>query len=345
MDRKSMLVSALVIAISVSALSISLISASSNRQVAITGVPTSIAYQGHLQNSDGSPLADEEHELQFTLYADETATEALWTESHAVTTQDGFFSVMLGSKQAFPAGLFGSGALFLGISVDGTEESAPRQQLASVPFAIVASQATTSNGLDCDGCITSEQLADGAVTESKLDEGASVASLTSPNGDYWIEVTDEGIVFHGNGTTPVGKTVTFAFNGKWQITANDNMQLGVDPMLPNALLTLSGFNVNVDAQQFINMKSGHQVNVDGQNGVSITTNGSGSFEAGATMSVTADGQLDLAGNGSASLDGAIVQLGGGCMPVARVGDPVTTTGTMGAATGTITSGSATVLAC
>jgi microcystin-dependent protein len=55
----------------------------------------------------------------------------------SVVVKNGVFSVNLGEQDAFPAGLFDSDSLFLGVTVDGVELT-PRKRLASVPYAISA---------------------------------------------------------------------------------------------------------------------------------------------------------------------------------------------------------------
>jgi microcystin-dependent protein len=74
----------------------------------------------------------------------------------SVVVKNGVFSVNLGEQDAFPAGLFDSDSLFLGVTVDGVELT-PRKRLASVPYAISAG----SGGIPKGGII----MWSGAVTQ------------------------------------------------------------------------------------------------------------------------------------------------------------------------------------
>jgi hypothetical protein len=97
--------------------------------------------------------------------------------------------------------------------------------------------------------------------------------------------------------------------------------------------------------------TGSGINVDGGAGTVKAKSTTGvTFESASTMSLKS---VSTKVEGTAVLDlaGALTRLGGGCRPVARLGDPITGQATVFAApstavvTGNITSGSATVLTC
>ncbi len=101
-----------------------------------------IAYQGRLADSSGTPLTST-LPMSFRLYSAVTGGAPLWTEqwtgSNGVKVSDGLFNVMLGSLTPIPQSVItGNANLFLGITVGTDDEMTPRVQLGSVPFAVQA---------------------------------------------------------------------------------------------------------------------------------------------------------------------------------------------------------------
>lgn len=97
-------------------------------------VPTSFSYQGFLIDAAGHP-ATGPLTMTFSLYDQAEDGIPLWQETLApVTVLGGFFQVELGREEFLGPELFES-PLFLGISIDGDPEIAPRSVVGSVPFA------------------------------------------------------------------------------------------------------------------------------------------------------------------------------------------------------------------
>ncbi len=136
---------------------------------------STIAYQGRLADSDGTPLT-ETLNMSFRLYAQASGSTPLWSEqwtgSNGVQVSDGLFNVMLGSLDPIPQNkITGNDTLFLGITVGTDDEMSPRVQLGSVPFAV---QALTVP----DGSVTAAKISDGTITAAKL----AFEPLVSGNG-------------------------------------------------------------------------------------------------------------------------------------------------------------------
>ncbi|WP_129678174.1 hypothetical protein [Candidatus Chloroploca sp. Khr17] len=78
---------------------------------------TTISYQGHLTNPDGTPVSAT-LPMTFNLYAAPTGGTAVWTEqrtgSNAVPVSNGLFNVALGSVTPIPVSLLNA-PLWLGI--------------------------------------------------------------------------------------------------------------------------------------------------------------------------------------------------------------------------------------
>ncbi len=115
-------------------------------------VPTTALHQGRLFDGSGAPLTGD-HDLGFALYDDATAGTELWSEDLVDVPFDaGFFTVTLGQISPLDAGVVSGDAVWLGVSVDGGAELQDRMQLASVPFALRAAEATLAQtAVNVDG--------------------------------------------------------------------------------------------------------------------------------------------------------------------------------------------------
>jgi hypothetical protein len=100
-------------------------------------VPQLINYQGELSDSSGNPVSGDVS-VTFTIYNAASAGDVLWNETQTVTVINGVFNVLLGSQTPFPTDLFSLDDTYLGVKVGADAEMTPRQQLASVPYALVA---------------------------------------------------------------------------------------------------------------------------------------------------------------------------------------------------------------
>jgi hypothetical protein len=147
--------------------------------VSAQSVPNLINYQGRLTDQTGAPLALGVYGIQFKLWDSPSATNAadlIWAEQQRVNLQsNGVFNVILGSSGGAPvpgatpavsdlAYAFSAPGRFLGLTVVSNNagpatsptEIFPRQQLLSVPFAMVASSlvADLANALCPPGTVT-----------------------------------------------------------------------------------------------------------------------------------------------------------------------------------------------
>jgi hypothetical protein len=105
---------------------------------AAAGVPTTITHQGRLFDAKNAPV-NTALEVIFTIYASEDPGAAvLWTETHTVTFEDGYFSVSLGSITSFEEKVFDGSVRYLGIQVGSDPEMSPRAPVRSVPYALLA---------------------------------------------------------------------------------------------------------------------------------------------------------------------------------------------------------------
>ena len=91
---------------------------------ASAAVPPTLTHQGRLFDDMGAPVSATV-DVEFRIYDSPNAAEPVWTETHTVSFEDGFFSVALGADAAL-APLLGKKELFLGITVGEGAEMSPR---------------------------------------------------------------------------------------------------------------------------------------------------------------------------------------------------------------------------
>src|SRR5262245_23919781 len=99
-------------------------------------VPPTITQVGRLVKMDGSTDSSTVT-MKFSLYDSTASTTSLWTETQSVTLDDGYFSVQLGSVVPFGSVWDGT-TRFLGLTVNSDSEMTPREEITSVPYALVA---------------------------------------------------------------------------------------------------------------------------------------------------------------------------------------------------------------
>ncbi len=106
--------------------------------LAASAQPAFVTIQGVLTDANDVPI-DEETDLTISIYASDTDTTPLYTETQSVLVDGGFFTLYLGAVQALDLELFkNNSAPFLGITVGDEAEMAPRLPIGTVPFAAFA---------------------------------------------------------------------------------------------------------------------------------------------------------------------------------------------------------------
>jgi hypothetical protein len=112
-------------------------------------VPRLINIGGVFRPADGQPAGPTET-VTLSVYADEEGGEPLWQETQSVAIDpNGRYAVLLGATQpdGIPAGVFASGAQWLGTRFDRAGEvEARRVRLTSVPYALRSADADTLGG-------------------------------------------------------------------------------------------------------------------------------------------------------------------------------------------------------
>lgn len=108
---------------------------------ASAGVPVTLTQQGRLFDSSGAPLSST-IDIQFALYDLPAANTPIWVETHSVTFEDGYFSVILGDTKPIDSAVLNGSTRYLGVTVGNDAEMTPRSTVGSVPYAMMAGDAT-----------------------------------------------------------------------------------------------------------------------------------------------------------------------------------------------------------
>jgi len=100
-------------------------------------VPPTITDQGRLFDADGAPVNDT-LDVTFTIYDSAVGGNAVWTETHAITFDEGYYSVELGQTTPFDSTVIDGSTRYIGVQVAGDDEMSPRGVVGSVPYAMLA---------------------------------------------------------------------------------------------------------------------------------------------------------------------------------------------------------------
>lgn len=114
--------------------------------LAAAALPNEFMQEGVLIDGDGIPMAGS-HDITIRLYGERVGGNALFEETHPdVALFEGYYAVSVGSRRPLDPALFARAELYLGISIDGGRELAPRVALRKVPAAFFADVANNVVG-------------------------------------------------------------------------------------------------------------------------------------------------------------------------------------------------------
>jgi hypothetical protein len=106
-------------------------------------VPHALTQQGRLFDTNGKPISGKV-DVTFAIYDKPTAatSDALWTEPQSIQFDDGWFSVALGETKPMGDTVLNGEPRWIGIKVGMDDEMTPRAAIRSVPYALIAENAT-----------------------------------------------------------------------------------------------------------------------------------------------------------------------------------------------------------
>lgn len=195
-------------------------------------VPLYIKYQGYLTNEGGTPITTA-YTMTFAIYADNTSTQALWTETLSkIKVSDGRFSVLLGGKMPIPPSLFEDPERYIGLTIHPNAEM-KRQQLASVPYVVHAESASGVYNAE-------DSIVEVATRQGKL--------TIEPNDGRWTRFGtdqagfrfDKGIAVDTGQIGSFNQDLQLQTNGNTHLTIQTNGEVGVGTVDPTARLHVVG---------------------------------------------------------------------------------------------------------
>lgn len=233
-----------------------------------------LSFQGRLTDSSDNPITVAT-DMRFALYNDSTASGSaqLWEEQRVVTPdEDGIFSIILGTTNPIPTSVFTDNAnLWLGVTVETDPEMTPRQQIATVGYAL---NAETLQGIPPSASPSANRIP--IITQS----GDLVLAGASP------------LVYSTSGTFGIkGQAITISTD----TGTNGNIVLAPDGTgVLN--INLGGSSGNQIRVTDANITSGNFVSVyagTDSTGFDLLSLSAGASE-GERFRVTAEGDMDLA---------------------------------------------------
>ena len=99
-----------------------------------------LSYQARIQTAAGADI-DGPATVGFRIYGAASGGTVLWGETQSLVAARGIVNVQLGKVNPLPDGLFNRPELYLGITVAGDPEMAPRRRLVSTWKAMSTSKA------------------------------------------------------------------------------------------------------------------------------------------------------------------------------------------------------------
>jgi hypothetical protein len=185
-------------------------------------VPTVMNYQGRLEDSGGNPL-DGEFSLTFSIYDVSSGGSAIWTETHPVViVTDGLFEVRLGTSNPIHEEDFESIPRYLGVSVDGGAELAPRTLMTTAPFSFRS--AFADNLSSTEYLKRDDDTASGAMFfDGERDDNAEVEIRTWP-GFHDAEIS----LYDNDAVVPSVKALLSSYDNGWLRLYDEDANLNTE---------------------------------------------------------------------------------------------------------------------
>ncbi|MFA6406913.1 MAG: hypothetical protein WCW34_05370, partial [Patescibacteria group bacterium] len=219
---------------------------------AASGISHVINYQGRLLKSPGGVnVHDATYEITFRLYNQATGGSQLWSASTTnglptgtaasvnVTVQNGLFSVLLGDASngqvAFPADLFNSDTLYLGVKVGSDNEMTPRKRLSSVPYAY--------NSETLQGQYASNTVANTGGNLFALNQNSNDAAVAKRTA-FYVHTSGTSNVYDYLLRANSGSDV-FTINRQGNVTTTGNLQVDGYTLLGASSSNLVNFRARI----------------------------------------------------------------------------------------------------
>lgn len=253
MNRKTILIAVLILALFASSFAIGRALASPDAPLVAPGW---MNYQGYLTTAGGLPFNGTAN-FVFGIYSVSIGGSPLWSETHnTVPVSQGNFSVMLGSITPLTASAFSTNPRYLQVSVDTGSGSVdlPRQQIGSTPFALQAEVAASAPWSGLTGVPAG--FADGVDNSGAAYDNVIIVAKTG--GDF--------------------STIQSALNSIGDASITNRYLVWVGP---------GDYNEKVSLKPYVDVVGA------GRNLTKIISDGGASESAASTVSLTAFGTVEL----------------------------------------------------
>ena len=202
-------------------------------------IPHLINYQGILFNlSSGQPVADNTYSITFSIYDASAGGSAIWSENQSVTTKNGLYDVLLGSRTALTAAILSGSEKYLGIKVGSDPEMTPLKRIVSVAYAIACEETDKVDGRHAS------EFADAAhnhddryFTETELNTSDGNPPNQGSNRMSWNNLTDVPNGFVDGTDNTAGGWIDDGAAVRLE-TSTDNVGIGTSS--PNSKLEVAG---------------------------------------------------------------------------------------------------------
>ena len=279
----------------------------SSPAAATAGINQTINFQGRLLNAAGAVVPDGVYNMRFKIYQDGTGCVStgsspcggtlMWTEtrenvaSQGVTVKNGYFSLALGSVNAFGSSIdWNQDTLWLSTDIGGTSTGAgptydgemlPFKRLSSAPYALQAQSANT-----CVTCILQAPTSTAQNTISPTTNSVVGLTVNATSGTSAValavtqsKTADAATISLTNTTGTNTNALLVNRNGSGGTTTNGIMIQNTAGTLTNGL-SFSG-TIGTD----INRASG-TLTIQGASGVTVDSGASGTITIGTASSAT-----------------------------------------------------------
>ena len=256
-------------------------------------IPQFLNHQGYMSGADETPVNGSANVI-FNLYTAESEGSSVWSQTIAVTFDNGYYSVLLGpGSPTLSVDIFQGSDLYLGTTLEGQAEFQPRKRINSVVYAFraeaVEGEVKAVGGLVVDGAevINSNQQWVGL--------NISFTDLADVPED-WADGDDVGL--EGTGTEGVFAQFTDSGVAGSVMVENDG-KIGVGVTEPQSAFHVSGgLQIEDDTGDCVEGKAGtlrwHENNIELCDGTewgpmgTVTLSGQSPSQAGISCKVLSD---------------------------------------------------------